>query len=299
MASMTSVEKVLAARSPKDALIVLATILDEQERRLQQLEAAPADDGWGSWGDHDAHVEAHQEFVKATRAVGEEAPEYTAVEIPVDPVEVARLQAEYDQANELFEQLRRSGAPKHALIEQQNIAEGIRGRLHLAKDPGKILPVSGDMVGDPDKLLVVDVAGDPTIGDVTINLPPASDEQKALRAELWEQAGIVNWFEPVFRQTDDAVEQLKDAFVKGGPMWLYGNRDLVLGLPRWARERLVKDVEMYGDTRMTHEFARDVLKQGAGADDEPDELALQRFKEATWAHSDMGAPAPFQGNGVG
>jgi hypothetical protein len=94
------------------------------------------------------------------------------------------------------------------------------------------------------------VAGDE---HVEIVLPSVTPAQQDARRKLAVQIGLAADF------GDDGV----DAYVKGGPLWLYyGNRNYVLGLPAWAHELMVNDV-METSPQEATEMGRDLfMKRG-------------------------------------
>lgn len=280
---MSYVQEALAAKNPREALLILAAVLDEQERRLQQLEAKPADDGWGSWNSDP--VVPRGGAVEPSPSTG---GAYEAVPIQVDPEEIAQLELDYAQANDELEKNRRGGDPQRIALLAARV-EGLRGRLNNARRPGAILAVSGDMVGDPDAFFTVSGGLD----SLVIELPPPSAHQKKMRRELAEAINLPDFFPAVMRQTDEAKAEIIENYVKGGPYWLYAGdqegRKMIMSMPISARQAMVMDMNEYGDVRVAHEFARDIMKSEDGVDSEFANDFIQSV-------ADVGNP-PYQGVG--
>jgi hypothetical protein len=248
---MSYTDRIKSTKNPQEAMLVLAQGIDEI---LAHLAVAPEvqDDGWGNWSDV-----APADGVPAGPPPG---GYFEPVVIPVDHEEVARIREQLAEAETKLEAAHHTG-DKTLLVQLTQRVDGLRGRLDLAENPGSILMNSGDMVGDPDGVFEVTVT--PT--DVIINLPPASEDQKESRRQMAEAVDLPGFFPVVMRQSDEAIQAIIDNYVKGGPMWLYAdNRDLVMQMPLWARQVMVADVNAYGNVRVAHEFARDVMKEESG-----------------------------------
>jgi hypothetical protein len=292
---MTTVDAIKQTKSYEEAILVIARALDDLVSTMSN--ASTSTPSWGdgaaaagpSWGDH-----------PGSQTSSDSQPQYEAIEIPVNVAEVAALEREYEEANQAFELGRKSGLDKAALVDLSMRAEGIRGRLDLAKHPGSIVPTTGDMVGQglgAEGSSIVNVYEDPE--RVVYDLPVPTDEQKAQRRALAEAVDLPGSFPIVMRQTDEAIESIIHNYEIGGPLWLYlgdeEGRTIIMAQPKQAREAMVHDVwETTGDVRFTHEFARDVMKEGAGQDDEESDH-LEEFKEHTWQMSDHGGQ-PLGGN---
>lgn len=261
---MTHLEHIMGAKNPREALFLVAQALDDHERRLAALEAQPADE-WGTWGDSKSPAGTPA----GNPPVASSSPhaQNDVIVIPVDPEEVSRLEFEYAEANNQLE-LNRRGGDKIRIMELANRVEGLRGRLNLAKNPGSILTRSGDMDGDPEAFFKVSGGLD----SLEIELPPSSDKQKQWRRELAEAIDLAGFFPAVMRQTDEAKAEIVENYVKGGPYWLYAGdqegRKMIMSMSLEARHAMVMDMNEYGDTRVAHEFARDILKSEDGVDSE-------------------------------
>jgi hypothetical protein len=269
---MTTVDAIKQTKSYEEAILVIARALDDLVSTMSN--ASTSTPSWGdgaaaagpSWGDH-----------PGSQTSSDSQPQYQA-----------------------FELGRKSGLDKAALVDLSMRAEGIRGRLDLAKHPGSIVPTTGDMVGQglgAEGSSIVNVYEDPE--RVVYDLPVPTDEQKAQRRALAEAVDLPGSFPIVMRQTDEAIESIIHNYEIGGPLWLYlgdeEGRTIIMAQPKQAREAMVHDVwETTGDVRFTHEFARDVMKEGAGQDDEESDH-LEEFKEHTWQMSDHGGQ-PLGGN---
>lgn len=93
-----------------------------------------------------------------------------------------------------------------------------------------------------------------TADEITVTLPPVDEERAERRRQLTEQ---VLKLDANFGQ-----EGLDDAYVKGGPLWLYNGskegRDFILGLPVSVRREMVKDVAV-DSIPESQELGRDLL----------------------------------------
>lgn len=263
---MTFENVVRGAKNPRDALMALAQELD---RRFAELETQ-AVDLWDTWGDGEDSPEAMREVAGLPTA----GPKpFEAVTVPVDEANVARLQKLYDAANARLEKSRRSDPA--LMREAAEQVESLRAQLALAKNPGSVVINSGDQVGDPESFFQISGI-DPSLtplqqeglvaeqANMVINLPPATDLQKRVRRQVAEAIDLPGFFPIVQRQTDEARAEIIENFVKGGPLWLYMSgeegRQILLDMPDGARRAMVHDVAAYGDVRVGHEFARDVMK---------------------------------------
>lgn len=260
---MTLTEQIANAKSPREAIMILTSAVAALEAEVAALKSEGG--GWDQPMDFDG-------FTPDTEALAEE-PEnpFEPIEVPIDEAEVARLESLLVVQGDQLEAIRRGGKPidiQNAMMEY----ESTRAKLRLAKDPGKIMPVSGDQVGDPEHFFQVegvDLSILPfqqsiELGGMVVNLPPATDAQKKARRAVAEAIDLPGFFPAVQRQSDEAREEIIDNFVKGGPLWLYMGdefgREILMSMPDHAKRVMVNDVAVYGDVRVSHEFARDVLK---------------------------------------
>jgi hypothetical protein len=109
-----------------------------------------------------------------------------------------------------------------------------------------------------------------------INFAPVGTEWVKRRAKLAVEAQL----------DEQLAEGMADAYVKGGPLWLYlggsEGRDYILGLPEHMRREMVQDVVENASQQDAEEFARDVLKaptdqqQGAAAKISEENILNQR-----------------------
>lgn len=84
----------------------------------------------------------------------------------------------------------------------------------------------------------------------SVELPPVSDEQREQRRLLAQAIGLA----------DDFGQEGIEAYVKGGPLWLYyGNREYVLGLSKNVWTAMVEDVMQTSPQEAT-EMGRDLFK---------------------------------------
>lgn len=256
---MTYEDQVRAAKTPREAMMILA-------RGLDALAGQPTDP-WASWGDSEDATPAAVGAVSPTTA----SP-FEAVAVPVDEAEVERIQRQLDVAEQQFEAVRLHG-DKAKVTKASREVQGLQARLRLTKNPGKVIPVSGDQVGDPKSFYQVDgVNPDLTglqaegivNGDMVINLPSATEAQKEARRIVAERIDLPGFFPRVQTQTQEARDEIVANFIKGGPLWLYMSgeegRQMLIDMPMDAKQIMVHDVAAYGDVRVSHEFARDVLK---------------------------------------
>lgn len=268
-----AVDAVRAAKNPRDALMALARNVDEMYEELSKQ----AGDLWETWDD-DREYEDHEMAAAGalpTKVPSDTAPEFTAVQIPIDLDEIARLE---DRLTEQTDRLERSfkGGDPSMTRELAAIVQGLQARLRLAKNPGSMVPVSGDQVGDPEAFFKVDGV-DPSLSpraqegieggpQLVVNLPAATDLQKTARRVLAEKIDLPGFFPAVMRQTEEARAEIINNYVKGGPLWLYlggaEGRKIIMEMPPQAKAAVLHDVAAYGDVRVAHEFGRDIMKDG-------------------------------------
>jgi hypothetical protein len=116
---------------------------------------------------------------------------------------------------------------------------------------------------EPEALKYEDLGADGHI----VDLPPADEHRKAQRRQLAEGIDLPGFFPAIMRGTEDQRQEIIETYVKGGPLWLSANREIMAALPPAAKQVMVEDV-MIDSTRLAHEFGRDILKtedvEGAG-----------------------------------
>lgn len=136
----------------------------------------------------------------------------------------------------------------------------IEARLQLLRDAGGEIEEQ-----EQGKRPVIEVKDN----EIIINLPPASDERQAARRKLAETMKL-----------DEALtlDGATEAFVKGGPLWLYyAARDYVMGLTADTRRAFVNDV-LQDSPPEAHEMARDILKDTSPGNHE---VTIENLSNAT------------------
>ncbi len=124
-------------------------------------------------------------------------------------------------------------------LSPEELAAVAAARARLANDKGTSVPATVVPEGQRSR-----VAGD------TVELPPVSDEQREQRRLLAQAINL----------GDDFGQEGVEAYVKGGPLWLYyGNREYVLGLSRNVWTAMVEDVMQTSPQEAT-EMGRDLFK---------------------------------------
>jgi hypothetical protein len=108
-----------------------------------------------------------------------------------------------------------------------------------------------DIEGDAPVVKVDDA------GNVVVDLPPVSEEKAAARKAFAEKALD---FATALGTDEATTASLVDAYVKGGPLWLYyGNRDFVVALPDHIKAAMIQDVSEQSG-REAQQMGRDILK---------------------------------------
>lgn len=148
--------------------------------------------------------------------------------------------------------VKNAGSPQDALVALAQAIDNVYTKLDQLTDPD---PAPADPWGEwsndgpdvPEEYTegetVVTFDDD---GNAEVELPEVSAEKKKLRQEF--AAGIFQ------------SEELIDAYVEGGPMWLYiYDRDFVMGLPEESRRIMVADWEAI-NPKEALQMGRDILK---------------------------------------
>jgi len=231
--------------------------LDEILERLAAGTSSDVVDGWGSWGGADARSASAPQPTPFEQDL--EAREHFAkVEFKPDPQAIAAAERDVEIAEAAFEHARLTGDLTQQVVDDMKLAQG---RLRAAKDPGAILV--DDLLLEPDVLEYEDQGGDGHI----VNIPAADEHRKAMRRQLAEGIDLPGFFPAIMRSTEAQRQEIIETYVKGGPIWLSANRDIVKALPTQAKVVMVQDV-MLDSNRLANEFGRDFLKEedieGAG-----------------------------------
>jgi hypothetical protein len=104
----------------------------------------------------------------------------------------------------------------------------------------------------------------------TIDFVPASKERRDWRYQ-WAKDHELHTFVPPLDELAAA-----DAFMKGGPLWLYeGNRAAIMMMPYEWRVQLVEDVAL-DSTEQAKEMGADILKSPDSVDQQSAVEAIQR-----------------------
>jgi hypothetical protein len=180
--------------------------------------------------------------------------------------------------------------PKHAMQLLASTLDRIENKLDALSRNWQISqaepatdPWAGLWTPPPDVLEPYKIK--PAPGGVTvtqtedstdINFAPVGTEWVKRRAKLAVEAQL----------DEQLAEGMADAYVKGGPLWLYlggsEGRDYILGLPEHMRREMVADLVENASQQDAEEFARDVLKaptdqqQGAAAKISEENILNQR-----------------------
>jgi hypothetical protein len=235
---MTLTDQIKTCRTPQEALLLLADAIDALREDINTAPPQPVDPWaqpleWSRFprvGDHpeSAFLSPFSKAHDKTKHREQIEAVQTLLNGTTDPDEHQALQA------------------KLRLLRDQ---AGEKVYENDAAGGGTIEPVpEGERPS---------IASDGSNG--TVELTAASPERQAARAE-WA----------VSRQLWDFIplneKQACDAYMKGGPMWLYlGNRDAIMAMPFAYREELV--TELAKDSVVdAQEVGRDILKSTESAD---------------------------------
>lgn len=271
---MSYEDQIKAAKTPREAMLILARAVDE----LYAEQKAPVDP-WASWGDNPLSPDEQLDERDEMEYRAAQQNPFEPVGGTVDEAEVQRLEAAVHAANDKLERMFKGGGDQLERMRAKEEVDSLTAKLRLAKDPGKLIPVSGFQVGDPEKFFQVEGVDltrtplqQPTeLGAMAVRLPTPTEEWKQRRREMAELVDLPGFFPAVQRQTEEARQEIIENYVKGGPLWLYMGdefgRNIVMQMPMDAKQIMLAEVASYGDVRVAHEFARDVMKDdGSGQD---------------------------------
>lgn len=229
------------APNQKAALIILGRALD---RILEQLNDAP-EDPWSDasqWQQQAATWTSVDHRAKLDKAKG-------LLALPDDRVEIIEKQL--------------------AAATDPDDVRALSAALRLAKDAAG--QVAYDMKGgsmqaavpEGKRVAITSMSG---TGEVEV-VPPTPERERARRE--WAMTTGLHDFIPL------AEHEARDAFAKGGPMWLIlGNRDAVMQMPYEARVWLVNDIAIDSEAE-AQEVGRDILKQSDSVDRAVTEQAVR------------------------
>lgn len=238
-------ERVRAARNPQEALLVIAEGLDSVVPQLEKLAnpvvTTTADDPWFGWDGVAAAIPS------AAALSSEVLIARAAVE---DPGRASALR----RAEELRD--------LRALLERTHDGQdrqALEARIRLLQDDG-ITVAPPDRGVEPS----VEISGD----TLTVDIPPATPERQAKRFQWAADVKLGS----NFLNMDD--QEAAVAFAKGGPIWLYENREAVMQMPWEWRRMFVEDIAEQSQA-LAHEVGRDILKD-TGTGQDPD-TAIKRL----------------------
>jgi hypothetical protein len=229
---MTIEQQVLAAKTPRDALLVLARAVDALQ--------TPADP-WASWGDDS--VQPLDDSHRPAWSADDDAaalPQPTPVIPELGPGVRAAAITDEDVKNWIgrnYGQVPADDAEGRAIVAQ------VRADLEKA--------------GTPEAGVDLFRTGDDGVIESAIDWAPQDEQHRALRYAF---AKNVLQIDVLLGPHPTGGDWAAD-YASGGPMWLYiPNRDLVLPYPDNVKAAMVEDVGRY-DQKAAYELAQDILKQ--------------------------------------
>lgn len=190
---MSIEQAVRQAKSPQEALVVIARALDQLAK---QLESRPTDDGWGG-------------------------------EWFTDPE--GKVLDDLDD------------------LDPEDRAKVMEARARLAQDkPGQY----AEHAMEAGKQVASKVSSD----EITVELPPVDEERAEQRRKFATEVAKLS------QHYKDLDQQAVEAYVKGGPMWLYlTDRDFVMQMPVQWKRFMVQDVNK-DSPKDAYDLGRDILK---------------------------------------
>lgn len=234
-----AVRAVRLAANPHEAMRALAAGIDRIEARLARMDDrnntvwsmggesgfGSPEDVWRSWGRENPHL---------------------------SPELVEKLQRREDDTSLAADDL-----TDLSEVERDQV---LSARKRLAEEDGSEMDYSLPE-GDAVQSLVTE---DETIIDLPVVTPHRAEQRRVLAEamnldEQWPGAVATDERWP----NGTKVSSLLEAYVKGGPMWLYLSgkdaHDFILGLPYAWRREMVEDV-METSPRDADELSREILK---------------------------------------
>jgi hypothetical protein len=214
---------VMAAGSPRDALLILA-------RAVDALRETPTLDSWTGWGTTQPDAPRP---TQDTTAPGRPAPP------------VANRHVNEDEVRAFLVQSFEHGG---AFDPKDPAAAAVLAQLQkdLAAATGPSEPDRPDYIVD-------------TEGVVEIDMAPRSEEERAAREAFARDVLQL----PLALGPHPEGKDWCEEYAKVGPMFLYiPDREMLLEYPEHVRRTMVEDVLSY-DKRVGDELARDLLRRAA------------------------------------
>jgi hypothetical protein len=235
---MASVEQqVLAAKTPREALLILA-------RAVDALTTRPTVDSWDGWGDA-SEAPVPGRVPAAQRAGATEVPPERAIELLKEP-DPPRELTDDDVRNWIA---RNYGQYPMDDSEGRAIVAQVRRDLERA---GK-----GEVALD-------DFVMDDGVVQSRIDYTPRDDQH---RAERYAFASQILRLQDALPAHPDGGDWAAD-YAQLGPMPLYiANRELLMDYPDTVKSHIIADIETY-DVRVSQEVGRDLLKAPMTKDDQ-------------------------------
>lgn len=182
--------------------------------------------------------------------------------------------------HETYQRVQQAKNPQHAMLAIATALDEIRVMLKPLMTPQVIAPSNPwgewpaptDLIDDLphsatlDNRAVIDVID----GDVIVK--PVSEERQDERRYFAHDSRLAEFYGPSL-----SAQEFEDAYIKGGPRWLYyTNRDAVMQMPVSLRQQLVDDILLDSPSE-ADEIGRDILKYSFDeADRQGDQIAQSR-----------------------
>lgn len=237
---MTVREQVLAAKSPRDALLVVADAID-------RLEAQPGLDSWKGWDDADAHREAAQDFAERTVTQG-----------AMEAIHANSL----DTGDKVLDS---NGhlVDRHEVTDDEVITWIGRnyGRTPTDDSEGKALiaMVRADLErAGKGEVAPADFVMHDGVIESSIDFSPPDDAYSDRRYKFAIEVLQLNMALGPHPEPDG--DWAAD-YAKQGPIPLYIiNRDLIVQYPDGVKAAMIADVNNFS-TKIAYEMGADLLKQ--------------------------------------
>lgn len=239
---MTLVEDVRRAKTPREAILLLAAAVD-------QLRAAhEAVDPWESWG--------NEPYERGAMGAGPAALERAPVQGSDgdrDPESAPRLNLTEDDVRTWIES-----------NYGRAIGDDAEARVVIAQ-------VKRDLERSTDAKVAEDLFIQTNgVIESVIDFSPQDDAHRALREQF---ARDVLQLDVALGPHPEGGDWASD-YASAGPMWLYiPNRDLLMQYPDAVKAAMVADVQRY-DEKVAYEMGADVLKQPMQKDDQSPAMRL-------------------------
>lgn len=262
---MKYADRVRAAATPHEALVILAELGDTLLERLAEVLDSTSDgwgsasDGWAAWvpdstsdGWGAGGSSGGTEPTPTAAVLAPQPDAYDVIRTEPDLKAIAAAEERVRRAEQVFETERAKGNLEPGVIHELQAAQAA---LRLAQDPGDILVGAGEVFGEKDTSLIAELNGDSHV----IDLPVADQRRRELRRAFAERIDLPGFFEPIMRGSEEQRQQLIDTYVKGGPLWLAPRRDIIMAMPVAARQVMIADLREDSE-RIAWDYGRDWLK---------------------------------------